>query len=514
MTAQLAQRTGSAMLWQAIQVAGVKAIFLARTLILARLLAPDDFGLLALSMIAVDFLLSVTNFGMMPALVQQGHVDERHYNIAWTIGLTRALVIALVVILSAPLIASLVAEPRATDLIRVVALRPVLEAAASIKVAALTRDLHFRALAFLRLPEALAHTVVSVALAPAWGVWALVAGALAGPAAYVVMSYILAPYRPGLEFDAAAAAPLIRYGRWILLTGLIAVSGSSLLQVVISRRLGAAELGLYFLAARLAFIPTEVSAEVVGAVAFPLYARLQADAQQKPALGSPVLSARAFRAILTGLAALLVPLCALMIALAPSLVENVLGPRWEGTAPLIRLLALVNGVGLFGDTVGPMLKGVGQPYRLAVIEFIQSLLLITLIWGLADRFGVVGAALAWLAAVGASQIISALFVQHILRQPFAGLAGPITVITAVSALGALVALSVDAILPGLIGLVMATLLALLVIGVLLWVADRQFAFGLVRDVSRAFPRVAALAGYAPVDAALSVARLGEPGGEG
>lgn len=477
-------------MWKAIQLTGVKVIFLARTLILAWLLVPEDFGLLAISMIGVDFLLSVTNFGMTPALVQRPHADEEQYNAAWTIGVIRAVGISIVVVLAAPLIAALFAEPRATDLIRVMAIRPVLEAVASIKVAELMRDLRFRSLAFIQLSEAVVNTIVSIVLAPYLGVWALVAGALAGPTTSGGISYLLAPHCPCLRFDTSAIRPLIQFGRWVFLTGLIAVSGNSMLQIVISRRLGAAELGLYFLAAKLAFIPAEVSSEVVGAVAFPLYARLQADTHQV---------VRAFRAILTGVSAFLFPVCALMIALAPSLVENILGPRWEGTVPLIRLLALVNVIGLFGDTIVPIFKGMGQPYKIALIEVIQSSLLISLSWTLADYYGVVGAALAWLAAVGSSQFISAVFVRRMLPQPFAGLGGPMLVIAAVSGVGAMVALGVARMGTGLVGFIGASLLAFALMGMLLWVADRHFSFGLTSDLLRAFPQVAAFVGYSPAD---------------
>src|SRR5919198_88357 len=75
-----------------------------------------------------------------------------------------------------------------------------------------------------------------------------------GPTTSGAMSYLLAPHHPRLRFDTSAIRPLLQFGRWIFLTNLIAVTGSSMLQLVISRQLGAAELGLYFLAAKLAFI--------------------------------------------------------------------------------------------------------------------------------------------------------------------------------------------------------------------------------------------------------------------
>jgi O-antigen/teichoic acid export membrane protein len=484
------KRAGTALLWKAVQLGGVKAIFLFRLLILARLLAPEDFGLLAIAATAIGFLMQLTDLGMIPALIQSKDISENQYNTAWTVDVTRALLVTTCVVVAAPFIAQLFAEPRATAIIQVLALRPLLDAAASIKVAGLTRQLRFRPLATLKLAEAVLNTTVSVALARSLGVWALVAGTLAGSTTSLVLSYLLAPHRPRLSFDREATRPLIQFGRWIFLTGLIAVAGSSVLRVVISRQLGATELGLYFLAAQLAFLPLEVASEVVGAVAFPLFARLQEDIRQ---------ATHAFRTMLIGMSALLFSVCTLIIALAPTLVAEVLGSRWAGTVPVIRILSLVSIIGVFGEAAVPILKGLGRPHKVTVLEITQSLLIIVFAWGLAGRYGLVGAALAWLPAIIVSQIFGAWFIYQLLWRPFATLGAPMLVIMVVSGMGAGVALGIDSMVPGFAGFVLANIMAVVVFGGLLWASDRRFALGLMNDLGRVFPRVATLVGYARAD---------------
>jgi lipopolysaccharide exporter len=489
MSNSLAQQAGSAIFWKAFQLGGGKAIYLIRTIILARILVPDDFGLLAISLIAVDFLMSITNLGMIPALVQHTSPHERQYNVAWTIGIIRALVISIVVFLSAPFISVLFAEPRVTDLVRVMALRPVIEAAASIKMAELTRSMNFRALAFVYLPESLANTVVSITLASFFGVWALVIGLMAGMLTYVVLSYLIAPHKPCFIWDSSSAKPLVRFGRWIFLTGIIAVVGSSFLQLVISRKLGVTELGLYYLAAKLAFIPAEISGGMIGEVAFPLYSRLQTEARQV---------VRAFHAIMVSVSAVLIPICALLIVLAPSLVTNVLGSRWEGTIPIIQLLALVNIIGLFGDMTVPIFKGMGHPEKLVAIGLLQSALLISLVWILIDHFGVLGAPLAWLVAIGSSQVISWFFLKHMLTRPYTGIIMPLLLIIFVTCMGSWVAWGLSNAISGLFGLIIAILLGVLVIGTLLWAVDRGFSLGISHDFRLAFPHLARIVGNIPV----------------
>jgi O-antigen/teichoic acid export membrane protein len=488
MNDSLAKQAGTALVWKAVQLAGVKGFFLGRLLILASLLSPEDFGLLAIATVAIGFLLKVTDIGMIPALVQRTDASASQYHGAWTVGVLRAAGVTAVVMVTAPIIAGLFSEPEATQIIRVLALRPLLEATASIKVAELTRHLQFRSLAFINVPAAIAETLISIALAPSLGVWALVAGALTGSATTVVLSYILAPYRPSLSLNWLAVRPLIRYGRWVFVTGLVSLAGTSVLQVVISRKLGSAELGLYFLAAKLAFLPYEIVSEVVTSVAFPLYARLQANIKQ---------ATRVFHTIFTGMLSLLLPAYTLLIVLAPSLVQNVLGPRWTGTVPVIQVLACIGIIGLFGDAVVPLLRGFGRPDKVVILELIQSGLLILLVWGLAGRYGLIGAAMAWWPAIGASQVFSVFFAYQILVRPFAGLAAPVFAITVTSGACAIIALGVNSIQLGLGGFVAAVLLAVAVTASLLWALDRRFDLGLMANLCQAFPQVASLIGLAP-----------------
>jgi O-antigen/teichoic acid export membrane protein len=489
-TAGLAKQAGAALAWQGFQHAGVKVIFLSRTLILARLLSPDDFGLLAIAMVTISMLLSLTDFGMVPALIQRSHVDESHYNSAWTLGVLRGVIIAGIVFAVAPLMAAVFMEPRSTNLIRVLALRPLLEATASIGVADLNRNLRFRGLALISVATAAIDTMVAIGLARHLGVWALVAGTLSGAVTGVIVSYLLMPRRPRLSLNRQATLSLIRYGRWVFVTGLVAMAGSSMLQAVISRQLGTVELGLYFLAAKLAFLPYEVASQVVGAVAFPLYARLQSNPGQ---------SARAFRTLVLGMAALLFPIYALTIVLAPSLVHNILGPRWMGTGTAIQVLACASMMGLLTDATVPLLKGLGHPHKVALLEATQSLLLVSLAWYLADHYGLTGAAAAWLPAVATSQLISGGFVLSLLRQPFTGLRIPMMAIIAASGVGAAIALGVSAVLPGLGGFVTAVLLTLSATGLVLWSFDRCFNLGLVRELTLVFSEVAAPVGLAAAD---------------
>jgi O-antigen/teichoic acid export membrane protein len=476
---------GSAIFWQAIQYGGDKVIYLLRLIILAKLLTPDDFGLVAIASVAIEVLIRISNFGMIPALIQREDATDEHYDVAWTIGVLRAITITVVVLLAADTIAYFFAEPRAANILRALAFRPLIDAASSIKVAGFNRKLNFRALTFMQLPKALINMIVPIILAPWLGVWALVIGTLVGQGFYLVLSYIFAPYRPRFSFQFSAIRSLAQFGRWVFWTSIIVMIGQSTLRLVISRQLGAAELGIYYLAASLAFLPTDIAGQIVGEVAFPYYSRLQSNLEQ---------ATEAFKAIILSLGIMLLPISALLISLAPSLVSEVLDERWAGSVVLIQILALANIIDIIGEIISPILKGIGYPDKLLFMESIQSLIMIVLVWSLTQSFGVLGAALAWIPAVAVAKMLGVYYLQKILEKPFANLGKPLWIVALVSLIGGLAAYGIDLLVPGLLGFILAGLLAAALMGGLLWLFEYKYGLGLLKGFIRAFPMIVPLLG--------------------
>ena len=181
---------GTAMLWQAFQMGGVKALYMVRLLVLAILLTPADFGLIAIALAATGFLLNLTNFGLIPAVVQAENMDDARYDAVWTFDMTRSAIVTALTVVLAPLIAQIFAEPQAVPIIQVLALRPLIESLMSIKVAALNRNLTFRPLAILKIVEAIFNAIISITLAKLLGVWAMVLGMIGGAASMVIASYL------------------------------------------------------------------------------------------------------------------------------------------------------------------------------------------------------------------------------------------------------------------------------------------------------------------------------------
>jgi lipopolysaccharide exporter len=475
---RLGPATGTAVLWRGLQLVGTRIISLAKFLVLARILAPRDFGLLAIALVAVDLMLTITDFGMAFALVQREHVERPHYDTAWTVNLTRSLVIAATIAAGAPLLASLFGQPRATEILQVLALRPLIDATASIRMADLTRALRFRSLSVVRLSSAVVDATVAIAFAPTFGIWAVVLGALTGALAGSVASYVVAPYRPRLSFNAGAARSLFRFGRWLLVAGALGVAGDAVLRAVISRRLGAVDLGVYYLAVRIAILPYEAVSEIVVAVGFPVQSLLQRDRER---------AARVFRSTLKATLALLMPMYAIIVALAEPMVREFLGARWSAAPPVMRVIAVIAVIGTVYDATTAMLQGLGRPQWVAALAAVQLPIVSGLAWWFAGELGVTGAALARLCAEVCVQITAAVLATRLLPRPFSAMSRPIGAFVAGATAGGATALVIYRLWSDPFGVVAGAVVGMAAAAVVLLYLDRVFGLGLREDASKVFP---------------------------
>lgn len=387
------KRAGRALLWKGAQLGTSKVVYLLGTLVLGRLLTPNDFGLVAIATVAITTVMTATETGMTNALVQATTRDREHYDVAWTIGLLRGSLVCTILCIAAPFVAQLFGDARATSLVRMMAFLPLLNSVNSPRLADLMRELKFSRLAAVAIIAVLVEVGLAVFTAASLGGAAIILGKLAGAATTAIASYIVAPYSPRFRPSYASARQLIAFGRWLFAIGLVAVISDFFIKVLVARRLSVAGLGLFSLGDRLAETPTQMANESIGAVAFPLYVRLRED---PPRLQSAV------QAHLTGLMFLLLPATALIIGLAPALEQRILGAAWVGTSPMIVLLALGYACEVSFNVVYFLLQALGWGARLFAAELTQYITLIIAVTLLAGPFGLMG--------IGAARIITAIVV--------------------------------------------------------------------------------------------------------
>jgi lipopolysaccharide exporter len=342
------------------------------TVVMSRLLAPQDFGVFAVAMVFVNLARQVGQLGLGHAVVQKASLTAVEVRNAFTVGLALACTLALgVMALSNPL-ASLMNAPDARPLIMALTVDFVLAGAAITSLSLLRRDLRFRRLSLIEVSASvLGYLVVGLGSAIAGaGVWSLVLAVLVYDGTTLLMSYAATrhPIRPRLR--RAEFSPLLSYGGTLSVIGILEYIHASADTFAISRYVGSSQLGQYNRASVLVSVPFTRVAAGLSRVLFPTFSAIQND----PARIAPGYSF-AFLAV----GGLLGPLSGGLAAAADIVVRVVLGDQWSLAADLLPaalVIATANTLAMFGGIVSDAMG------RLRPRLMIQSTALAALILGL------------------------------------------------------------------------------------------------------------------------------------
>jgi O-antigen/teichoic acid export membrane protein len=462
-----------------------KVLYLVGTLVLGHLLAPKEFGLVAIATVAITTIMAATETGMTNALVQSQVREQAHYDVAWTIGFFRGLIVCLVLLLAAPLVARLFGAERAAPMVRLMAFLPLISSAASPRMADLIRELQFSKVAPVALAAVVVEVGLSIALATRLGGAAIIVGKLAGAATATATSYVLAPHRPRFRPNYSSARQLLAFGRWLFAISITAVSSDLFIKVFIVRHLSVSDLGLFSMSDKLGELPTQATNESIGAVAFPLYARLRGDQARMQ---------NAIRAHVIGLMFFIFPATALIIALAKPIETEVLGPSWSGISPLIVLFVL----GYFFEVVVNvaifLLQALGAGARLFVIELIQYGILIAVTILLASQFGLVGVGVARIIAAISISSAAVIAAPVMFRRTLLQAVRPATGLLLWAILAGIIARLCATLVPGTAGIVTGTFLGSVFFIGLVWVADERLRMGVRGCLALFFPILATKSG--------------------
>jgi O-antigen/teichoic acid export membrane protein len=343
----------------------MRAIGLSSTLILARLLTPDDFGVVAMGLVLVGFLevVGATNFDL--AIISTPDPTRAHYDTAWTLQILSGLILGVAMILAAPLAAAYFAEPRLIALVRVLSLRSLLLGFVNIGIVDFRKSLNFaREFRFhASLKFLTAGTTVGLAFVLK-DYWALIIGLVFGAAAEVALSFAMHPYRPRPSL--ARTAEIWSFSRWMVVFHTGTFARSKLDEIVIGGLSGATSLGTYHVASEFSTMPTNEVVMPLGRALFPGYARITYDPRTLAASFVEVLG-------------LVTTFCfALGVGLAVTAEEfamTVLGAKWRGTVPLIEWLALFGMLSGLGHCCGIFLIASGRARANAFLAWLHVLVL-------------------------------------------------------------------------------------------------------------------------------------------
>lgn len=308
-----------------------RLIGLVSTIILARLLVPADFGIIATATIVIGLADVLLEMGVWVVLMQTRDPAPAHYNTAWTIRFIQTSIMTVAVFFAAPFAAAYFDNPALTPVIQILALTFLLEGLGNIWIITLqkeqqyTRDFNFM---FAKRIASFVVTVTGAFLFQSY--WALVAGNLAGRMTGVVLSYVMHPNRP--RFSLEKFKDIFSLSQWVWARSIAEFFHTRLHEIVVASRESATVMGGYTLAGHLASMPTSELLLPLNRVLFPAFVKVKHDLAE---LKRVFLLAQGIQALIA------IPAGVGMVLVAPEVVALLLGEKWLATIPLVEVLALI-----------------------------------------------------------------------------------------------------------------------------------------------------------------------------
>ena len=363
-----------------------RGLGLIRTIILARLLVPADFGLLGIAMLAISTLETFSQTGFQAALVQKKEDINSYLDTAWTVSAIRGMFLFSLLFFAAPLVAKFFNSPQGTLIIRVIAATVLLSGLRNIGVVFFQKELEFNKQFLYEFSATVVDLAVAVALAFILrNVWALVWGGLAAHFVRLFMSYILHSYRPRIRFEKERFQELLGFGRWVLGSSVLIFLITQGDDIFVGKMLGVTALGLYQMAYLISNLPATEITHVISQVTFPAYSKLTNNTSRLR---------ESYLKVLAVSTSISIPAAGGIFVLAPEFTKIFLGDKWIEIVPLIRILCFFGLFRSIAATTGPVFYAKGVPEILTKLGAAQLMLLIAIIYPLTGAHGLLGVSLA------------------------------------------------------------------------------------------------------------------------
>ncbi|MDX1538461.1 lipopolysaccharide biosynthesis protein [Arsukibacterium sp.] len=358
----------------------IKSIGLISSIFLARLLTPEDFGIVAITIAIYAFIELFGALALGTALIQQKDNTPDDYNSAWTFNVLFGFAAAICLALIAPLVASYYADPRLQNVLYVLAFVSLLSGFHNIGVINFQRDLNFRKELQLQLVPKVISFVITLSLAFILrNYWALVLGVLCNQLVVTTYSFIMHPHRPRICFS--SFNKLFKFSRWLLLNNVVYFINDKVSQLIVGKALSPTALGYLSLGKEIGQLPTSHIAIPINKATFPVYSRFQ---------DNPVELKKAYLNTVALTASLTIPSSIGIAMVAPLLVSVLLGEQWVSMIPLLQLLALANMFFSITSNNSYIYLASGKPHISFFINFSRLAVFFALFIPLLEYNGLIG----------------------------------------------------------------------------------------------------------------------------
>lgn len=360
------------------------------TLILARLLVPDDFGVIAQASLVIGLLSVLTDLGVNIALIQNPKSDQADYDTAWTIRLAQYVLVSLVVFFIAPYAGDYFGDSRIIPVLQIMVVTLVLAGIENIGVISFQKEMQFGLDFRFVFAKRIFGFIATMLFAFTWqSYWALVAGTITGRLIGVMLSYTMHPMRPRLSIE--RFSDIFSVSQWTLIRGIGGYLESNADRFIIGGRASSTVVGGYTVANEISAMPTSEILAPLNRVLFPAFVSAKEDLAE---LKRMFLMAQAVQCLIA------IPASVGLALVAEEAVTVLLGDSWIFVAPFIQILAIIHAVHAITTSAGYVIVTMGKMRYIALATWSQLAVFAGTIIVLLPEAGPVEIALMRLVATG------------------------------------------------------------------------------------------------------------------
>ena len=401
----IAQRVAFGAAWMVSLRFISRLIGVASLSVLARLLFPDDFGLLAVAWAVISFVSMFGAFGILRALIREQYAGRELYDTAWTLNVAKGLVISGLIVAGAPFAATFFNDPRLKPVLYVLVVTCVLDGFSNIGVVDFQKKLQFGRQFTFEFCGRLFGVVAAIGLAYWWrDHWSLVWGAIIASLATFGASYLMHPFRPRISL--AAFDRIFQFSKWAYAQELFSELSRKIPVLVIGRAFSSDIVAHFTVAHEIARIAvTDVQGPVTMAL-FPSLAKIASDRSKLTSAYLDILGVKLL---------LFLPLTIGIVVLGPHAVQIMLGEKWLRVIPLLQILSLTGIIEIFRSNNNTFLLVGEWPHVAAAMAGVRLLITLLAVGVGLSYAGIVGVAWAMIFTSAVTAIVSFVLVNRILE---------------------------------------------------------------------------------------------------
>lgn len=368
-----------------------RVVSFARTIILARILMPSQFGVYAIATLVLAFLEVFTETGINIFLVQQKGKIDKYVDTAFVISIFRGFVVGALIYISSSSVANFFESPNALPLLRLISLVPIIRGFINPSIAKFQKDLHFGKDFLLRTSvfsiDSLVAILATIYLNSPIGI---IIGLISGAIFEIVLSWAMAKPTPKFRIDLKKTKKIISHGKWVTLNGIFSYANLNIDDTFVGKMLNSSSLGIYQMSFKLSTLPVTEVTQVFNRVTLPVYVKISDDKLRLR---------KAFFKTLFTVSSITIPIGFALFLGADYLVPLLLGEQWSLAIPVLKVLS---GFGVLRAIVGTFsafyYSQKKQIYS-AITQFAELVILIGLLMPFLKLFGLVGAGYATIIAI-------------------------------------------------------------------------------------------------------------------